>query len=33
MNRNNFKSAYSLANTLYGISIDIDTFEDIALNG
>lgn len=33
MNRNNFKSAYSLANTLYGISIDVDTFEDIALNG
>lgn len=33
MNRNSFKSVYGLANSLYGITMDIDTFEDIALNG
>lgn len=33
MNKNNFKSVYGLANSLYGISIDPDVFEDIALNG
>lgn len=33
MNKNNFKAAYSLANTLYGIVMDESTFEDIALQG
>lgn len=33
MNKNNFKSVYSLAKSLYGISMDVDTFEDVALNG
>ena len=33
MNRNSFKSVYGLANSMYGITMDIDTFEDIALNG
>ncbi len=33
MNNNNFRSVYGLANSLYGISLDIDVFEDIALNG
>lgn len=33
MNKNNFKSVYGLANSLYGISMDMDTFEDVALNG
>lgn len=33
MNRNNFKAAYGLANTLYGVSLDLETFEDIALIG
>ena len=29
----NFRAAYSLSNTLYGSSINIGDFEDIALNG
>lgn len=33
MNRNSFKSVYGLANSMYGVAMDIDTFEDIALNG
>jgi hypothetical protein len=33
MNRNSFKSVYGLANSMYGVTMDIDTFEDIALNG
>ena len=33
MNRNSFKSVYGLANSLYGVTMDIDTFEDVALNG
>lgn len=33
MNRNNFKSVYTLANTLYGTTLDEGSFEDIALNG
>lgn len=33
MNRNNFRAAYGLANTLYGVSLDLETFEDIALIG
>lgn len=30
---NNFKSIYPLANTLYGVTMDEGSFEDIALNG
>lgn len=33
MNNNNFKSVYGLAHSLYGISMDPDVFEDVALNG
>lgn len=33
MNRNNFRAAYGLANTLYGVSLDLEEFEDIALVG
>ena len=33
MNNNSFKSVYSLAHSLYGISMDPDIFEDVALNG
>lgn len=33
MNKNNFKSVYGLANTLYGTSINGDDFEEIALVG
>ena len=29
----NLKSAYELANSLYGITPDPDTFEDVALAG
>lgn len=28
----NIKSAYSLANSLYGVNTDSETFEDLALN-
>lgn len=33
MNRNNFRYVYSLANTLYGVSMSMDDFEDVALIG
>ena len=33
MNKNNFKSVYGLANTLYGTTLNVDDFEDIALVG
>lgn len=33
MKRNNFKSIYSIANSLYGTTLDASSFEDIALNG
>lgn len=33
MNKNNFKSVYPLLNSLYGISMDEDNFEEVALNG
>ena len=33
MNRNNFKSVYSMANVLYGTTMDTTSFEDIALTG
>ena len=33
MELHNIKSAYSLANTLYSISMDPNDFEDVALNG
>ena len=33
MNKNNFKSVYPLLNSLYGISMDEDSFEEVALNG
>lgn len=33
MNRNNFRSVYGLANTLYGTSLSPEEFEDVALNG
>lgn len=33
MQLNNFKSIYGLINDLYGISMDPNTFEDVALNG
>lgn len=31
--KNNFKSVYAIANSLYGVSMDENSFEDIALNG
>lgn len=31
--RNNFKSVYSTANSLYGVNLDENSFEEIALNG
>lgn len=33
MHKNDFKSVYPLANTLYGVTLDESVFEDIALNG
>ena len=33
MNKNNFRSVYGLANTLYGTTLSVDDFEDIALVG
>ena len=33
MNKNNFKSVYSMANTLYGVTLDEASFEDIAMVG
>lgn len=33
MNKNNFRSVYGLANTLYGTTLNVDDFEDIALVG
>lgn len=33
MKLNNFKSIYSLTNTLYGTTLNPNNFEDIALNG
>lgn len=33
MRSNNFKSVYPLIKSLYGISMDVDNFEDIAYNG
>ena len=29
MNKNNFRSVYGLANTLYGTTLSVDDFEDI----
>jgi hypothetical protein len=31
--RNNFKSVYPIANSLYGVNLDESSFEDIALTG
>jgi hypothetical protein len=31
--RNNFKSVYSTANSLYGVNLDENSFEEIALTG
>lgn len=31
--KNNFKSVYSMANSLYGVSMDENSFEDLALVG
>lgn len=31
--RNNFKSVYAMANSLYGVNMDENSFEDIALSG
>ena len=33
MKLNNINSVYSLANILYGVTINPDNFEDIVLNG
>lgn len=33
MRTNNFKSVYPLLHSLYGISMNIDNFEDVAYNG
>lgn len=31
--KNNFKSVYAVANSLYGVTMDENSFEDVALNG
>lgn len=33
LKRNNFKSVYSLANSLYGVNLNEDSFEDLAMTG
>lgn len=33
LKRNNFKSVYAMANSLYGVNMDENSFEDIALSG
>ena len=31
--RNNFKSVYPMASSLYGVNLDESSFEDLALTG
>lgn len=33
LKKNNFKSVYAMANSLYGVNMDENSFEDIALSG
>ena len=33
LKKNNFKSVYAMANSLYGVNMDESSFEDIALSG